>query len=233
MHSAVSAAAKDGGDGYLNDLAGRRDYNGTDGANLRGRLIWKPDERSESLRDAARAPRQRRRRRNLRAGGPGLVQRAAHARRLAPGSRFDLAIDAPGFNRGRSLLGALSATRAGERVRWRATASWRGNAARNLTDYDLSPQPWFALDSRYRVRQRNLELRAESIDADAAWTWFGRRRCESSRFRFPAHPRCRSGQCLSVAARRLHTHRCAAQRTTATPHSGNRSGASAPRGIGA
>jgi len=166
------AAAKDGGDGYLDNLAGRRDYNGTDGANLRGRLIWKPDERSEisAMLLAHHASDD---------GGEiyAPVNLASFNALPTLGGlhlgRFDQAIDAPGFNRGRSVLGALSATRAGERVRWRATASWRGNDARNLTDYDLSPQPWFALDSRYRVRQGNLELRAESINADAAWTWFG------------------------------------------------------------
>ncbi len=165
------AASKDGGDGYLNNLAGQRDYNGTDGANLRGRLIWKPDERSEVsamlLAHHARDD-----------GGeiyapvdPASFNALPTLGGLHLG-RFDQAIDAPGFNRGRSVLGALSASRAGERVRWRATVSWRGNDARNLSDYDLSPQPWFAMDSRYRVRQGNLELRAESVNADATRTWF-------------------------------------------------------------
>lgn len=165
------AASKDGGDGYLDNLAGRRDYNGTDGANLRGRLVWKPDERSDvsAMLLAHHASDD---------GGEiyAPVDLASFNALPTLGGlqlgRFDVAYDAPGFNRGHSVLGALSAARAGKRVRWRATASWRGNDARNMSDYDLSPQPWFTMDSRYRVRQRNLELRAESIDADAAWTWF-------------------------------------------------------------
>lgn len=165
------AASKDGGDGYLNNLSGRRDYNGTDGANLRGRLIWKPDERSEisAMLLAHRANDD---------GGEiyAPVDLASFNALPTLGGlhlgRFDQAIDTPGFNSGRSVLGALSAARAGEHVRWRATASWRCNDARNLSDYDLSPQPWFTMDSRYRVRQGNLELRAESMNADAARTWF-------------------------------------------------------------
>jgi iron complex outermembrane receptor protein len=165
------AASKDGGNGYLNNLVGRRDYNGTDGANLRGRLVWKPDERSEvsAMLLAHHASDD---------GGEiyAPVDQASFDALPSLGGfqlgRFDQAIDAPGFNRGHSLLGAVSASRAGERVRWRATASWRSNDARNLTDYDLSPQPWFTMDSRYRVRQGNLELRAESMNADAAWKWF-------------------------------------------------------------
>ncbi len=166
------AASKDGGDGYLHNLAGRRDYNGTDGANLRGRLVWKPDERSEvsAMLLAHHASDD---------GGEiyAPVDLASFNALPTLGGlhlrRFDVAIDTPGFNRGHSVLGALTASRAVERVRWRASASWRNNDSRNLSDYDLSPQPWFAMDSRYRLRQGNVELRAESLDANAAWTWFG------------------------------------------------------------
>lgn len=165
------ALSKDGGNGYLNNLVGKREYNGTDGANLHGRLIWKPDERSEvsAMLLAHHADDN---------GGEIYAPVDLDTFNALPTlgglrlGRFDQAIDEPGFNRAHSVLGALSATRTSARVRWRATASWRGNDARNLTDYDLSPQPWFAMDSRYRVRQGNLELRAESMNADAVWTWF-------------------------------------------------------------
>lgn len=165
------AVSKDGGDGYLDNRVGKRDYNGTDGANLRGRLIWKPDEHSEvsAMLLAHHANDD---------GGEIYAPVDLASFNALPSlgglqlGRFDVAYDAPGFNRGHSVLGALSAARAGERVRWRATASWRNNDSRNLSDYDLSPQPWFTMDSRYRVRQKNLELRAESMNADAAWTWF-------------------------------------------------------------
>lgn len=169
------AAAKDGGDGYIDNLAtGHRNYNGQDGASVRGRLVWQPGERTEF--DATLLGR------HIDDQGGEIylpVDRASFNQLLtylggSPLGRFDQDIDHEGYNRLNSTLAALSGTWKGDALRLSATASWRTGDAHNSTDYDLTPQPWFFMNSAYRVHEGNLELRAESYPGtDAAWTWLG------------------------------------------------------------
>ncbi|HST29154.1 MAG TPA: TonB-dependent receptor [Rudaea sp.] len=166
------AAAKDGGDGYIDNLAGGRNYNGQDGASLRGRLVWQPSERMEF--DAMLLGR------HIDDDGGEIylpVDRESFNQVLAylggsPLGKFDQDIDHEGYNKLNSTLAALSGTWKGDALHVRATASWRNGDARNSTDYDLTPQPWFVMDSSYDVRETNLELRADSnTDAEAPWQW--------------------------------------------------------------
>jgi iron complex outermembrane receptor protein len=168
------AAAKDGGDGYIDNLAGRHNYNGQDGASVRGRLVWQPSGRMEF--DAMLLGR------HIDDDGGEIylpVDRASFNQVLtylggSPLGKFDQDIDHEGYSKLNSTLAALSGTWKADALHVRATASWRSGDARNSTDYDLTPQPWFYMNSAYRVHEGNLELRAESnAGADAPRTWLG------------------------------------------------------------
>jgi iron complex outermembrane receptor protein len=166
------AASKDGGGGYIDNLAtGRDSYNTQNGASLRGRLLWRPNARTEV--DATILAR------HLDdMGGESYLPVDLASFNALPAlggthlGRFDVALDEPGHGRLDSTLAALGGTWTSDAVRWRAAASARHGKARNSTDYDLTAQPWFVMGSDYGVRETNLELRADSnTDENAAWQW--------------------------------------------------------------
>lgn len=164
------AASRDGSAGTIDNLATNRNpYNAQNGASLRGRLLWKATDRLQV--DAMILGRHV----NDLGGEIYLPVDLASFNQLPElgGVRlgkFDQATDYPGYNRLNSTLGALTGTWTGDGVRLRAVASTRHGDARNSTDYDLTPLPWFVMDSTYRVNESNVELRAES-DTDATWQW--------------------------------------------------------------
>ena len=165
------AAAKDGGDGYLDNIIGRRPFNDQNGANLRTRLLWQPNERWEF--DATVLTRHV----DDRGGEIYLPVDLASFNTLPTLAgvrlgKFDEAIDYEGFSRLDSTLASLSGSLNADDVVWRAGASSRHSNVHNATDYDLSPQPWFVMDSRYRVDQQHVEISAQSREAAAAsWSW--------------------------------------------------------------
>lgn len=166
------AAAKDGSAGTMANLAtGRNPYNAQNGASLRGRLLWKATDRLQV--DAMILGRHIN---DL--GGEIFLPVDLSSFNQLPElggvrlGKFDQATDHPGYNRLNSALGALTGTWTGDGVRLRAVASARHGDARNSTDYDLTPLPWFVMDSAYRVSEANIELRADSnTDANAPWQW--------------------------------------------------------------
>lgn len=165
------AAARDGSDGYIDNQLGNRPYDRQDGGNVRARVVWQPSDRWEFA--AALLGH----RIDDRGGEIYLpVERSSFdalptldGRRLG---RFEQAIDHEGFSRARSTLSSATAAWNGTDIVWHALASWRVNDARNSTDYDLSPQPWFYMDSSYRVHQAHAEVSvqsAENISASHSW----------------------------------------------------------------
>ena len=164
------AAARDGDEGYLDNLVGRKPYNGTCSANLRGRLVWNPFERVEV--DAMLL-----RQRSGDHGGETYLPVDLASFNAVPTlgglklGRFDQALDHEGDSHARSTLAALKGLWHGEEVQLRAIASYRSHDARNSNDYDLSPQPWLVMDAAYRVRERYVELRAQPTDINAPVSW--------------------------------------------------------------
>lgn len=165
--TASIAVALDRSDGGIDNLAGRRPYDAQRGRNLQGKLRWQAGESVQfELLLLERHVDDR--------GGEQYlpIDRAAFNRlptlqrfRLGP---FDQAIDHEGHNRLDATLAALTTRWDVAGARWRAIASHRDSDSATSTDYDLSPQPWFVMDSHYRVREDHLELRGESRDGDAA-----------------------------------------------------------------
>lgn len=164
------AVLRDGSDGEIDNLAGNRPYDTRRDRNLRGRLIWQPDARSEvefMLLD---------RHSNDRGGETYLpLDRAAFNALPTLGSlrlgKFDQAIDHEGSNGIDATIAALSAHWSGDAVKLGAQVSTRHSSQASSTDYDLSPQPWFVMDSRWTVHEQQAELRAESAVDDAALLW--------------------------------------------------------------
>jgi iron complex outermembrane receptor protein len=165
------AAARDGSDGTIDNVVGHRPYNGGTGENVRGRLIWRADERLEfeAMLLGHRIDDR---------GGEMYVPVDLASFNALPSlggarlGKFDQALDHEGDSHANSTLAALKGTWLGESVQLRAVASWRSHDARNSTDYDLSPQPWFYMDANYRIHESNAELRAQSRDgADARTSW--------------------------------------------------------------
>jgi iron complex outermembrane receptor protein len=165
------AAAKDGGDGYLDNVVGDRPFNHRDGANLRTRVLWQPDERWEF--DSTLLARHV----DDRGGEIYLPVDLASFNALptlagARVGRFDAAIDYEGFSRLDSTLASISGSFSTDAVIWHAQASARHGTVHNATDYDLSPQPWFVMDSRYRVDQDHAQISVQSREpAGAPWNW--------------------------------------------------------------
>lgn len=164
------AALRDSSDGDIDNLIGHRPYDERRDRNLRGRLIWQPGAHSEIeflLLD--RHSRDR--------GGEiylPLDLAAFNALPTLDGQRlgpFDQAIDHEGSNHVDATLAALSAHWNGKTIKLSAQISSRHSDQASSTDYDLSPQPWFVMDSRWRVHEQQAELRAESAVDDAALQW--------------------------------------------------------------
>ncbi len=163
------AAARDGSDGYIDNVVGHQPYNGGTGENLRGRLIWRADEHLEfeAMLLGHRIDDR---------GGEIFVPVDLASFNELPSlggarlGKFDQALDHEGDSHARSTLAALKGAWLGEGLQLRAVASWRSHDARNSTDYDLSPQPWFYMDANYRIHEGNAELRAQSRDDDDAHT---------------------------------------------------------------
>ena len=164
------AASLDRSDGTIDNRVGHRPYDAQRGRNLHGKLRWHASESVQIdllLLD---------RRVDDHGGEQYLpVDRAAfNALPTLQGvqlGRFDQAIDHEGYNRLGATQAALTARWNVAGVRWRATASHRDSDSATSTDYDLSPQPWFVMDARYRVREDHAELRGDSARDDARWQW--------------------------------------------------------------
>lgn len=169
--NASVAVSRDGSDGHVDNLASKRPYDAQWGRDLRGRLAWQP--RDDLAVDLMLLDRKL----DDRGGELYLpVDRAAFNQLPQLGGvqlgRFDQAIDHAGFNRLDSTLAALRARWQGAGVQWQAVASTRRSNVATSTDYDLSPQPWFVMESRYRIREAHAELRGESIaTTDDRWHW--------------------------------------------------------------
>jgi iron complex outermembrane receptor protein len=162
----------DGGDGAIDNLVGpERPYDRQRDRSLRARLLWRPDHQRELQlqlwkRDSADR------------GGeqylpldPGAFNALPTLGGLQLGD-FDQAIDEPGFNRIDATTAALSWRWSADTSTWSAQATSRRSDQASLTDYDLSPQPWFTMDSRWRIDEDRLELQVESAP-DGAWRWLG------------------------------------------------------------
>lgn len=165
------AISRDGGEGYVDNLTGEQPYNGEWGRDIRGQLRWQAGESADIsflLLD-----------RKIDDGGGELylpVDLAAFNQLPTLAGYqlgdFDQALSEEGYNRLDSTLAALTARWRALGVQWQAVASWRSSKTQTLTDFDLSPQPWFAMESHYEVRQSHAELRAESTaDENSGWHW--------------------------------------------------------------
>jgi iron complex outermembrane receptor protein len=166
------AAVREGSDGQIDNRVGARPYDAQDGQHVRARLLWQPNHASELdatvLHDTV----------NDHGGEQYLsVDRAAFDQVPTLGGlqlgRYEQAIDHEGDGHVDATLAALKGSWNGESVHAVALASWRSSKVANSTDYDLSPQPWFVMDSAYDVRERHVESRLESLDAQGPWHWLG------------------------------------------------------------
>lgn len=164
------AVSRDGSEGYIDNLAGHQPYNGQWGRDLHGRLRWQAGEGAElglMLLD-----------REVDDQGGELYLPVDRARFNQQPTlqgkqlgRFDQAIDHDGWNRLDTSLAALTAQWKGAGLQWSAVGSWRESDVATSTDYDLSPQPWFVMESHYRIEEGQAELRAAS-GGETGWRWF-------------------------------------------------------------
>ncbi len=164
------AVLADRSDGFLRNLA---DPDGDDARrdrNVRGRLWWQPDDDTElrfMMLDRHADD----------TGGEVFLPVDITTFNTLPTlgglqlGDFDRAFDHAGDSRVGATLAALGGQRDTARFRIGGELSLRRNELGNSSDYDLSPQPWFSMDSRYDTTEKRAELYVESLLAPQAWLW--------------------------------------------------------------
>ncbi|MEO6690547.1 MAG: TonB-dependent receptor, partial [Dokdonella sp.] len=164
------AALIDGNDGAIDNRIGAKPYDAQRDRNVHGRLVWEPTPAS-SVEAVVfnRATHDH--------GGEVYLPVDLAAFNALPTlegqslGRFDQALDHEGSSRIDATLAAITARWHGDSIALSAQFSTRRSDQKSSTDYDLSPQPWFVMDSSWRVREHTAELRAESATPDARVQW--------------------------------------------------------------
>lgn len=163
-------ALVDGNDGALDNRIGARPYDAQHDRNVRGRLVWEPT--SDGTVEAIVFDRTTHDR-----GGEIYLPVDLASFNALPTldglslGRFDQALDHEGSNSIDATLAAITARWHGDSIALTAQLSTRRSNQKSSTDYDLSPQPWFVMDSSWRVRKHSADLRAESDTPETRVQW--------------------------------------------------------------
>ncbi|MEO8670771.1 MAG: TonB-dependent receptor plug domain-containing protein [Tahibacter sp.] len=167
---ASAVGLHDARDGDIDNRVGASAYDTKRDRNLRTRLLWKPSDHGElDLQLLDRHSNDR--------GGEIYLPVDLAAFNMLPTlggirlGRFEQAINDEGSNRVDATLAALTARWSDDAITWSAQISARRSAQSSSTDYDLSPQNWFVMNSRWRVSERQLELRAKSANPARRVRW--------------------------------------------------------------
>ncbi len=164
------AVLADRSDGFLHNLARPDAADARRDRYLRGRLWWQPDDDTELrllLLD---------RHANDDSGEVFVPVDTVSFNALPTLAGlqlgdFDRALDQPGFSRVDATLAGIGGHRVLGALRIGGELSSRRSQLASSSDYDLSPQPWFVMDSDYDTQESRAELFVESSPESEVWRW--------------------------------------------------------------